>query len=232
MSAKALKTHLPHFGSASAPMPEVLKPSATIMKPLHEPKAKVEAPAKPKMESLAQPKPVRPVKEAAPDPAVVLAAAVEAARAETLAAARLEFEAERARDAEAFEAHLGLARQQWAVESATGLAEGLKGAMAEMEERIATAAGRILMPFLAEAVRARAVDELVGHVKRLMSTPEAPVVRVSGPEDLLNVLRARCDGTGIEFQPNQDVDVRVTADDTVIETQLRAWGAQLTEALA
>ncbi|GGF47658.1 hypothetical protein GCM10007301_03740 [Azorhizobium oxalatiphilum] len=231
MSALLLKQHIAQFGEAGGkptPAPsEFHRPGAVgPMKPLYEPKPKVEA--KPKADGT----PARPVKEAPPDPAVVLAAAVEAAKAEAREAARIEFEAERARDAAAFESHLELVRQQWTTESATVLGESLKTALAEMEERIANATGRLLLPFLGEAVRAKATEDLIAQIARLLSDAHAPMLRIAGPQDLLDQLRNRCGEAGIEFVPTTEVDVRVTANDTIIETQLGAWSARLREALA
>lgn len=232
MTAHLLTQHLAHFGQAGGkptPAPaEFRKPGAVgPMTPLYEPKPKAEA-----QKADGSAKAAKPAKEQAPDPAAVLAAAVEAARAEERAAARAAFEAERARDAEAFEAHLALVRQQWAAESAETLSAGLKAAIAEMEERIANATGRLLLPFLNEAVRAKAVEDLSANITRLLRAPQAPTLRISGPQDLLDMLRTRCGEIGIEFVPTTDVDVRVTADDTVIETQLSAWRSRLSEALA
>ncbi|MGU3496092.1 hypothetical protein ACLBXM_18780 [Xanthobacteraceae bacterium A53D] len=225
MAAPVLRQHLPNFGgpAAGAEIRDFRRPGAPpeSMKPLYEPKPKVEAAATP----------ARP-REQAPDPAAVLAAAVAAARAEALAEAQQAFEAEKARDAEAFEAHLDLARQQWAAETALALSEAHTRAMAEMEERLANAAGRVLLPFLSEAVRARAIDELTGHITRLLATPGTPVLQISGPEDLLAALRARCGEAGIAYAPGAGADIRLVADDTIIETQLSAWSAHLNDALA
>ncbi len=225
MSAKALKLHLPHFGTPRPPRPAGLQ---EVLKPAEPTPAPAIAPAAAAKPATALAKPAKP---AAPDPAAVLAAAVAAARAEALAGARAEFEAERARDAEAFEAHLTLARQQWAAEAAQQLSDGMTAAYAAMEERICDALGRLLVPFLSEAVRTRALAELTTLLTRLTKDAAAPTLRISGPPALLDVLRDRLPGAAIAFQPNEEVDVRVTADDTVIETQLRAWTTHLTAAL-
>ncbi|TDT88902.1 hypothetical protein DFO45_4655 [Azorhizobium sp. AG788] len=238
MSAKVLRHHLPLFSGTDAPLPaelaEARKPGVPSrnIKPLFEAKPVAATKAEPVPLTAKAAAPVQPKKEPAPDPAAILAAAVKAARAEALAEAQKAFEAERARDAEAFEAHLQLVRQQWILETGTTMAEGLKGAMAEMEERIATAVGRILMPFIQDGVRAQALERLTAEVSRLLSTPGVPMIRVSGPQDMLDALKARCGELGMEYEVKDEVDVRVTADDTIIETQLRAWSAHLTEALA
>ncbi|WP_341991029.1 hypothetical protein [Azorhizobium sp. AG788] len=226
MSAKALKLHLPHFGTPRIPRPAGLqdlheKPTPAPADPAATPAA-ADTPAAPP----------RPAKPAGPDHAAILAAAVAAARSEALASARQEFEAERSRDAEAFDAHLALARQQWAAETAETLQGNLTSAHEAMEARICDTLGRILVPFLSDAVRAQALQEMSALITRLLKDPKAPMLRISGPDVLLDVLRARHEGAAIEFQTSDAVDVRVTADDTVIETQLRAWTTHLTEALA
>ncbi len=226
MSAKALRLHLPHFGTPHPPRPAGLQG-------LHQ----EPAPAKPAAVAPSDDKaeaatPARPAKPAGPDHAAILAAAVAAARTEAEASARQEFEAERARDAEAFDAHLALARQQWAAETADTLQASLASAHEAMEARICDTLGRILVPFLSEAVRMQALSEMSAMITRLLSDPKAPLLRISGPDDLLDVLRARHAAGGIEFQTSDAVDVRIAADDTIIETQLRAWTTHLTEALA
>lgn len=225
MSAKALKLHLPHFGTPQLPRPADLE-------------APHQAPAKPVLAAVAtegKPEaaaPARPAKPAGPDHAAILAAAVASARSEALAEARQEFDAERTREAEAFDAHLDLARQQWAAETAETLQASLTSAHEAMEARICETLGRLLVPFLSEAVRAQALQDLSAVIARLLDDPKSPVLRVSGPSELIEVLRARHEAGGIQFQTNDAVDVRLVADDTVIETQLRAWTTQLTEALA
>lgn len=227
MSGKALKLHLPHFGSARPPRPAGLQD-------LHEPPAPAPvAPTAPAAGDAASAAALaRPAKPAGPDHAAILAAAVAAARTEALASARQEFEAERARDAESFDAHLALARQQWAAETAETLRVGLTSAHEAIEARICDSLGRILVPFLSDAVRAQALQEMSTLITRLLDDPKTPLLRISGPDVLIDVLRARHEGSAIEFQTSEAVDVRVTADDTVIETQLGAWTTHLTQALA
>jgi hypothetical protein len=59
------------------------------------------------------------------------------------------------------------------------------------------------------------------------------VFRIAGPSDLLALVRAQLDTagrTGIEYQVADSFEIRVVADQTVIETQTSVWTARLKEA--
>jgi hypothetical protein len=60
-----------------------------------------------------------------------------------------------------------------------------------------------------------------------------PVFRISGPSDVLERVKAQLDTarrTGIEYQAADTLEIRVVADQTVIETQMSAWTGRLKEA--
>jgi hypothetical protein len=58
------------------------------------------------------------------------------------------------------------------------------------------------------------------------------VFRITGPADLLDLVKAQLDAarrTGIEFRVADTSEIRVVADQTVIETQISAWSERLKE---
>jgi hypothetical protein len=58
-------------------------------------------------------------------------------------------------------------------------------------------------------------------------------MEIVGPEDLLKALQAKLgpEATNVRFSAGAGCDVRVTADQTVLETRLGAWVAKIEEAL-
>jgi hypothetical protein len=116
-------------------------------------------------------------------------------------------------------------RARWTGEQADGIAARLIAAVETLETRIADVVGRVLNPFLASDVRSKSVQALAESIRALLSGASQPALRVSGPEDLLAALRERL-GAGpltIEWEPNGQVEVTVSADDSVIETEIQSW---------
>ena len=83
-------------------------------------------------------------------------------------------------------------------------------------------------------VRTQVLDELSETLSGLLSDGRAPLVEISGAEDLVNAVQARLGPRGdrLQVQVNDTPEVRVVAGDTVIETQLQAWIGRLTAAVA
>jgi hypothetical protein len=84
-----------------------------------------------------------------------------------------------------------------------------------------------------DAVRDKAVAALVEQITALTSSSPVPVFRITWPADLLDLVRAQLDTarrTGIEYQVTDSFEIRVVADQTVIETQMSAWIERLKEA--
>jgi hypothetical protein len=123
-------------------------------------------------------------------------------------------------------------RAKWCEQQAA-IVDGLAAACRELETNVASAVARILQPFLADAVRDKAVAALVEQISALTSHSPVPAFRVTGPSDLLDLVRARLDAagrTGIDYQIADVCEIRVVADQTVIETQISAWIDRLKDA--
>jgi hypothetical protein len=94
-----------------------------------------------------------------------------------------------------------------------------------MEVRFSEQVARILKPVLrAEAAR-RAVAGMMEAFDGLLSKGEFIRVEVSGPEDLLEQMRAHLAGkvANAIFHASPGCDLRITADETVLETRIGAW---------
>lgn len=128
---------------------------------------------------------------------------------------------------------LGEERAKWSDQQAVAIVNGFEAACREIETNIASSVARILLPFLAEAVRDKAIGSLVEQIAALTGNSSVPVFKVTGPRELLDLVRAQLEASrraGIEYEPAETFEVRVVADQTVIETQILAWSERLNEA--
>src|SRR5581483_3625870 len=128
---------------------------------------------------------------------------------------------------------LGEERAKWSDQQAVAIVNGFDTACREIESNIASSVARILLPFLAEAVRDKAIGSLVEQIAALTSNSPVSVFRVTGPSELIDLVRTqlnRVGRTGVEYQSADTVEVRVLADQTTIETQIATWVERLNEA--
>ncbi|WP_339031224.1 hypothetical protein WHZ78_27435 [Bradyrhizobium symbiodeficiens] len=128
---------------------------------------------------------------------------------------------------------LGEERAKWSDQQAIAIVGGFETACREIETNIASSVARILLPFLTEAVRDMAIGSLVEQVAALTGNSPVPVFKVTGPSELLDLVKTQLEGarrTGIEYEAADILEVRVVADQTVIETQITAWSERLKEA--
>jgi hypothetical protein len=105
------------------------------------------------------------------------------------------------------------------------LAESISQGLSEIERRIADNVARILRPFLLVSVTSHAVEDLAANIAKLSSSGHPPLLKISGPEPLLKVLKDRVAALAveIEFTPDAQVEVKVEASHTTIATELGPW---------
>ena len=129
---------------------------------------------------------------------------------------------ERVRDT----ARLAEERAKWSDEQAVVIVNGLAAACGDLETNIASSVACILELFVSEAVRKKAVEVLVQQILALTCNSSVPVFRISGPGDLLELVKAKL-GTAprmdIEYEVADAVEIRVVADQAVIETHISMW---------
>lgn len=173
-----------------------------------------------------------------PSEAELAARRIEEAHAKGLeegkAAVKAEFSAKLEHHRSLMEQRLVEERQAWVAGEAEQTIARLEAGLRDMETQIADAVARILKPFLAAEVHRQAVTEIAALVRSLVSSREGMKLEISGPGDLLDALRDRLNGTatGITFVPGQGIELRVVADNTVLETCIGAWMARIEEAAA
>ncbi len=153
--------------------------------------------------------------------------------AEGKAAAEAEFVARFEAQHQDFEQRLAMARQGWAAAEGNALGEALLRAVSELETRLAETTARILRPFLETKIREAAVAELVTAIEAILTRDKAAQVEITGRDDLLDVVRTRLAvKVQATYASSEAGDIRVTIDQTVLETRLGAWMAAIEEAAA
>ncbi|UWU94477.1 hypothetical protein [Bradyrhizobium sp. CB1015] len=128
---------------------------------------------------------------------------------------------------------LGEERAKWSDQQAVAIVSGFEAACREIESNIASSVARILLPFLTDAVRDKAIGSLVEQIAALTGSSSVPAFKVTGPSELLDLVKTQLEAsrrTGIAYEAAETLEVRVMADQTVIETQITAWSERLKEA--
>jgi hypothetical protein len=109
------------------------------------------------------------------------------------------------------------------------LGEKISSGLIEVERRIADAVARILQPLVTQAVSRKIVDELTENIARLLRNGgKTGLMRISGPERVLSVLRKRVSqiAVDIEYVSQAGIEVTIEAQHTTIRSEFEPW-AQL-----
>jgi hypothetical protein len=185
--------------------------------------------AQPQPQLQAQPQSPPASAKTEPPPANLLDEAYRRGHAAGVAEGDAKLAEERVRSA----IRLGEERAKWCDQQAAVIVSGFEAACREIETNIASSIARILLPFLADAVRDKAVGSLVEQIAALTGNSPVPVFKITGPSELLELVRTQLEAsrrTGIEYETADISEVRVVADQTVIETQIAAWSERLMQA--
>jgi flagellar biosynthesis/type III secretory pathway protein FliH len=122
------------------------------------------------------------------------------------------------------EARMIAERIEWTTTQADRLAQDIARAFQSLETTLAASLAQVVKPLLSEAVRNRILSELAETLAQLLSDDNHPVIRVSGPSDLLEKLRqAVSTPRAIDYVAAEAAEVTITADGTLIRSQLQAW---------
>ena len=165
------------------------------------------------------------------DPAEIIAVEREAAHAEGyeagLAAAREEAATAQQKAEAEFDARLQSERTRWTEVEAERMTVALAEGFDVLTRNIAHCAEQVLRPFLDIAMRQKAMADLADTLMRLGE--DAPLIRISGPVDLLDALHAAeaLPNRSLDLEVGADVDVKVIAQPTLIETRIGAWVRRL-----
>lgn len=219
---RALISHLPDFSTAAARTPTwpVLGPAEAG----HALLASSPPGAATTVVATAAP----PVSAAAPDVKAMLLEAEEAGRLAGEAAAQARFDQQRAEDAALAQERLAQARADWAEAEGEPLARAVAEGFERLGEDLSTRLGRVIGPFLSNALRERVLADMASAITRALADGTTPLLRVTGPADLVEGLQARIDPRApVCFEAGAGSEIVVTAGTTTFETQLRAWAERL-----
>jgi hypothetical protein len=186
-------------------------------------------------------RPVRAVEDNAPEPqqpvvdrqAELLKAAEAKIRSEEREAASRRLEEAVASEKIRYEEDLSVQREIWAEQQAMQLSVQIVEAMTRIETILSERVANIMRPFVSEAFRQQSIAEFKETLATLLYRGETRLMKITGPEDVITALRAKL-GThegAIEFFPGDHVDVNLTTQDTVVQTQLDSWARSLEQAL-
>ncbi len=105
------------------------------------------------------------------------------------------------------------------------LGDAIAQGLADIELSIADVAARILQPLLPEAFARKAVQDLTDRIAKLATAGGPPLMRISGPEALLDKLKARLApfAVEVEYVATAGVEITVDAQHTTIKTELDSW---------
>ncbi|WP_182084918.1 hypothetical protein [Aureimonas sp. ME7] len=127
------------------------------------------------------------------------------------------------------------ARRVWVESEGDRLADLVILQMAVFEDTLKTTLTALLRPLVVDVRKRATVDELAGAVKTIAFDGSAVKIAASGPSDLLNALEDKLGDHArhVSFDTNEThTDVRIDANQTVIETRLAAWLKAVEEALS
>ncbi|WP_294646405.1 hypothetical protein [uncultured Aureimonas sp.] len=133
------------------------------------------------------------------------------------------------------EGALADARRQWVETEGDRLADLVILQMAVFEDALKTTLSALLRPLVLDARKRMTVDELAGAVKTIAFDGTTVKIAASGPSDLLHSLEGKLGDHArhVSFDPDEThTDVRIDANQTVIETRLAAWLKAVEEALS
>lgn len=234
---QGLARHLPDFSSPAALVETAaVKPAAgadftPLLKPAPPAPVAGKAVPSPGVEALLA-KPAEP-KAKPVDIAQITREAEERGRAAGEAAALEMFEAKFQEFQQQTAARMQEEREAWTLEQADRLMAALQEASVDLEERLSAAIAPILVPLLEASVAQRALEDLRALMVPLLEREDRPVLKISGPADLVEALRQKLgDPPACVFEPSDQPDVRVVAGETVLETQIRDWVGRLRQTTA
>lgn len=126
----------------------------------------------------------------------------------------------------AAELKLGQARKTWALEFGQALSQELSSAVKDMHHVLADNFAEVLLPIIRDEMRGEAVRKISAAIRTTAPTDWQGPLLIEGPSDLLTALRENLADMEsiIECQPVEGRDVKVTINETILETQLEAWG--------
>lgn len=144
---------------------------------------------------------------------------------ETRAALKYEYDAIIESERAGFLERLKAERSLWAEEEGSRLGAQFCKAIEDLTTRLEADVEKILDPFVVQEVREHVLSSFIEQVRALLADRKNPVIQLSGPKDLLEVVCAKLDSADVatNVMETHGIDVRARLDSTVIETCLQEW---------
>ncbi|ACK49019.1 conserved hypothetical protein [Methylocella silvestris BL2] len=123
---------------------------------------------------------------------------------------------------------MGREREAWVKSEGAAFGGKIEAMLAHFEERVGASVAQVLRPLLAGPIRDKAVCELIDCI-RLMLGRDQPLIAISGRADFLGAIKLRLGeaAASVAFAANDECDIRIVADQTLIESRIRSWAEAL-----
>lgn len=131
------------------------------------------------------------------------------------------------------EARLESARARWTETVAADSARLIRQEIHRCECAIGEQVARLLLPLLDAELTRKSVEEIRDLVRRLLvETPDSHL-RISGPGDLADAMRAALGENGLHatVQESDALELRVEIDQIVVESRVTKWIERLREVM-
>jgi hypothetical protein len=124
-------------------------------------------------------------------------------------------------------------RREWVAQQADHLERTLAESVTAMQAELADAVARTLLPFVERRLRQDALDEIALATEDLVKESLPLSIELSGPADLTSELAKRLDGlsTVCRVVANAGVELRVRAENKVLQTRIREFCEMLEDAV-
>ncbi|CAN1724009.1 Flagellar assembly protein FliH/Type III secretion system HrpE domain-containing protein [Hyphomicrobium sp. 1Nfss2.1] len=125
----------------------------------------------------------------------------------------------------AWEKSTAEAREAWCADTGSGISAQIAAAFGELEDQIATAAERVLMPLVSQSARTQAVQQLRNIIVDLAATNPGIGLQISGPEDLLSIVRDSLPASIADpvYTVTDKTDIQIKAGASLLETRIASW---------
>ncbi len=182
--------------------------------------------------------PVRqpPVNEQAIADAVAAASseAYERGRADGVAFASADYEKKLNDLLNEHEAKLSDMRQEMERDIGEQLWQRLSDELHALRELYTEQTAKVIVPFLGEEIRKKAVLELVASVSRLVTEDQTVKIEVTGKQALLDGFQVAMPKhiLNVTYSATDETEIRIKANETVIESRISDWLRRMERALA
>ncbi|MEX6504977.1 hypothetical protein [Jiella sp. M17.18] len=143
--------------------------------------------------------------------------------------------AERARAAKEQAEAIEAARAEWLAGDGERLGRTVADRLDRIESAVRISFASVLKPLALDARKRQTMLELAGAVGSLALDGEALSLHATGPSDLVEAFKTALEGRSafVTFEVDEAAcDVRITCDQTTLETRLAGWRTALEEALS